>query len=72
MDGTGFVIALIVAAFIYSDANQLRKLGVRLSPIIWASVVCALCLVFLPFTWSRGSQGGSGKWWRRRGYRLSR
>jgi hypothetical protein len=44
----GFVIALIVAGFVYSDADNLRKGGARLSPLVWASVVWALCLICLP------------------------
>jgi hypothetical protein len=44
----GFVIALIVAGFVYSDADNLRKGGARLSPLVWAFVVWAMCLICLP------------------------
>jgi membrane protease YdiL (CAAX protease family)/tetratricopeptide (TPR) repeat protein len=44
----GFLLAIVAAVGVYSDAQKLRARGVRLSPGLWAVLVFMLAMLALP------------------------
>ncbi|HMF13694.1 MAG TPA: hypothetical protein VKE94_15355 [Gemmataceae bacterium] len=56
----GYVIGLVVAIAVYSDAVKLKEQGAKLTPALWAIVVFLFLLIALPIylilrntTWRR-------------------
>lgn len=48
MQGIGFLVGLVAAICVYSDANKLRGQGAKLTPALWAIVVFLFLLLALP------------------------
>lgn len=44
----GLLIGLVAAVAVYSDADQLKKQGARVTPFLWAFVVFLFVLIAVP------------------------
>ena len=48
MNWIGFLVSVVAAWFVHSDADKLRQQGARVTPWLWAIVVLLFVLVPLP------------------------